>query len=105
MEWTRLQLLHTTTATTTTIAIATWIGAIARYCKNAYIGGTRICHFGIAKTELTLAPTRMPCNGVDARLNGKMLSWNMHSSDPGVVYMRMCPVVALLLCGVCGLCC
>jgi hypothetical protein len=74
----------------------------SRYGDDAYVGGTRICHFGVVKTELTLAPTRTPRDGVDAGSNGETSSWNMRSSDPGVVYTRTRPVVALLLRGVCG---
>ena len=69
---------------------------------DPYVGGTRICHLGVAKTELTLAPTRTPRDGVDAGSKGETSSWNMRSSDPGVVYTRTRPVVALLLRGVCG---
>lgn len=73
-----------------------------RYGDDEAIGGTRICHLGVAKTELTLAPTRIPRDGVDVGSNGEISSWNMRSSAPGVVYTRTRSVVALLLRGVWG---
>jgi hypothetical protein len=56
----------------------------------------------LVKTVPTLAPTRMPRDGVDAGSNGEISSWNIRSSAPGVVYTRTRSVVALLLRGVCG---
>ena len=34
----------------------------------------RICHFGVANTEPTLAPTRIPRDGVDVGSKGEMVS-------------------------------
>jgi hypothetical protein len=73
-----------------------------RYGDDEYVGGPRICHFGVVKTVPTLAPTRTPRDGVDVGSNGDPSSWNIRSSAPGVVYTRTRSVVALLLRGVCG---
>jgi hypothetical protein len=56
----------------------------------------------LVKTVPTLAPTRMPRDGVDVGSNGEISSWNIRSSVPGVVYTRTRSVAALLLRGVCG---
>jgi hypothetical protein len=73
-----------------------------RYGDVGYAGGPHICHLGVVKTVSTLAPTRMPRDGVDAGSNGEISSWNIRSSAPAVVYMRTRSVVALLFRGVCG---
>jgi hypothetical protein len=44
------------------------------YGDVGYAGGPRICHFGVVKTVPTLAPTRMPRDGVDAGSNGEISS-------------------------------
>ena len=54
-----------------------------QYSEDVYIGGTQICHFSIAKTELMLALKRTLHDGVDTGSNGET---SMRSSDLSVVF-------------------